>query len=59
MGSYHHNMARPQVSDGETASICVWRVAANVLNKPTGGGTSQGLGLGLILWYVVSSGNET
>jgi len=52
-------MARLHVSDGEMASIYVWRVVANILNKPTGGGTSQDLGLGLILWYVVSSGNET
>jgi hypothetical protein len=52
-------MARPHVSDGETASMYIWRVAANILNKPEGGGTSQGLGLGLILWCVVSGGNET
>ena len=38
MGSCHHNMAHPKVSDGEMASIYVWQVAANILNKPIGGG---------------------
>jgi len=59
MGSCHHNMACAQVSDGKTASIYVWRVATNILNKPIWGGTSQGLRLGRTLWYIVSSGNET
>jgi hypothetical protein len=31
MGSCHHDMARPQVADGEGFQI--WRVAANMLNN--------------------------
>jgi hypothetical protein len=59
MSYFHHNTARPYVSDGETASIYIWRVAENILSKSTRGGPSQVLGLGLILWYIVRSGNET
>jgi hypothetical protein len=28
----HHGMARPQIADGGTY-LCIWRVAANILNK--------------------------
>jgi hypothetical protein len=31
VGPCHHDMARPQVADGGTASV--WRVAVNKLNK--------------------------
>jgi hypothetical protein len=33
----HHGMARPQGTDGGDA-LQIWRVAANILNKPTRGG---------------------
>jgi hypothetical protein len=28
---FHHDMARPQVADGD--GLQIWRVAANILNK--------------------------
>jgi hypothetical protein len=43
----HHGMARTQVADGGDG-LQKWRVAANILNKPTRGGPpAWWLGVGL------------
>jgi hypothetical protein len=45
----HHGMARPEVADGD--GLQIWRVAANILNKPSrtadkGWSSSFGVGCG-------------
>jgi hypothetical protein len=49
----HHDMARPQVSDGGDG-LQKWSVAANILNKQSrtaeeGGPPTRGLGVGLTI----------